>query len=651
MFDGGTTSRSMARRALVSLVVALAVFIALPAIAHARDYSIPRVDIDATVAADGSLTVKEVREFKFDGSYHGVYWKIPTGSYKGRKIDTSIASVGEIVNGNFVEFEKASTEAEHTYEVSEHSTYVQVKLFSSHADESAQFAVVYTDTNLASRYDDVSELYWKFVSDGWDEPSNNVTCTIHLPVPDGTHVTPEENVRAWGHGPLDGEVKFNGNDVTYTSPGVGTSEFAEARITFPTTWLSEVQSSGGNQLASILAEEQKWADDANAQRSRARMIMMAFYIVGLLVPVITIVVALVIRVRYKQSHRALFDDKYFRDVPSDDHPAVLGALINDGTATDECLTASLMRLTDQGAMKLEQVKLESKGMFGRTKTRDDYCVTQLKHYDKLSNENGAYKVDRETMRLLFQQLAPKSKTATEEGVLYFGDLEDIARRRPESFDSYYSGWKSTVESVCNSRGFFTDDRKTGRGILIGLCALDIIVAVAVFMLGFFMDFPWYLFLLVPLAGVVAAIVVGIIASSLDERSQEAIELEAKLKALRNWLKDFTRLDEAVPQDVVLWNRLLVIAVVLGVADQVIKQLQVAAPNILADPYISPVYGWYYYGGHSVPTHAFTDAASSAHSVSAAKLSSSSSSSGGGGGGGFSGGGGGGFGGGGGGGAF
>lgn len=95
------------------------------------------------------------------------------------------------------------------------------------------------------------------------------------------------------------------------------------------------------------------------------------------------------------------------------------------------------------------------------------------------------------------------------------------------------------------------------------------------------------------------------------------------------------------------------AVVLGVADEVIEQLKVAAPQVLEDPYVRPVYGWYYYGGprSSAPLHSFTDNVSTAHRVSTAALAASSSSSGSGGGGGFSGGGGGGFGGGGGGGAF
>ena len=137
-------------------------------------------------------------------------------------------------------------------------------------------------------------------------------------------------------------------------------------------------------------------------------------------------------------------------------------------------------------------------------------------------------------------------------------------------------------------------------------------------------------------------------------SREAIELSAKLKALRNWLEDFTRLEEAWPRDVVLWDRLLVMAVVLGVSDKVIEQLRVAAPEMVSelDDY-APSFWWCYHapGSGPAPLSAFNAVSESAHSVSMAALAKSSDSSSGGGGGGFSSGGGGGFGGGGGGGAF
>ena len=69
-------------------------------------------------------------------------------------------------------------------------------------------------------------------------------------------------------------------------------------------------------------------------------------------------------------------------------------------------------------------------------------------------------------------------------------------------------------------------------------------------------------------GVVAVLAVAArgscaVASKLNSLSDEALELQAKLKALRRWLKDFTRLGEAIPTDVVLWNQLLVITIVLA----------------------------------------------------------------------------------------
>ena len=94
------------------------------------------------------------------------------------------------------------------------------------------------------------------------------------------------------------------------------------------------------------------------------------------------------------------------------------------------------------------------------------------------------------------------------------------------------------------------------------------------------------------------------------------------------------------------------AVVLGVSDEVIKQLRGAMPELLEDEAFLPTYDWCYgYGDMRPPARAFTDTYESAAQINASELASSSDSSSSGGGGGFSSGGGGGFGGGGGGGAF
>jgi uncharacterized membrane protein len=642
------------RPALVALVAMMLALVLLPSRAWADgDYSIDNVDIDATVASDGSVSVRETREFNFDGSFHGVYWDIPTGD-ESSGIGTTIGQVGLQEGDQFIPFTESGSGEDGTYTVTREDGYLEVKIYSAHEDESASFTVNYTDTNLATRWEDTGELYWKFVSDGWQVESQNVTCSIHLPVPSGTTVTPGSNVRAWGHGPLDAYVDVGATGtVTYSVPGVGTSEYAEARIVFPQEWLSQEAVTQQKRLDTVLSEEQQWADEANAQRERARLMGYVALAVFVTAGVASVVVAVLRRRKYVRDHTPQFDDKYFRDVPTKDHPAVLGALLNGGKPTQDDFTASLMRLSDLGLVKLEQVKLTKKRILLGEKTVDDYRLTRLDGPAREQVDKKSARIDDAVLDFLFETVASNVDGAKpHSGELYFSDIESVAKENPELFSDKYKDWEDTVEGVAIQRGFYVDPKATSKVPCIALFVLDVLLVFIDFFLMVIETVTVGVGMISLLALAVGAIASVLAIKGMKELSPEAIETTAKLEALRRWLKDFTRLEEAVPRDVVLWNRLLVMAVVLGVADEVVKQLKVAVPEVVSDPGFMPVYGWYYYSPSiGTPATAFANAAASAHKVTAAALSESSNSSGGGFSGGFSGGGGGGFGGGGGGGAF
>ena len=128
-------------------------------------------------------------------------------------------------------------------------------------------------------------------------------------------------------------------------------------------------------------------------------------------------------------------------------------------------------------------------------------------------------------------------------------------------------------------------------------------------------------------------------------TQEGAELRARCVALKRWFEDFTRLGEAAPGDVVLWNKLLVLAVALGVSDRVLEELAAATPREFEDDYVGGYYypAWWWVRSHgSLGSPANT--LNTVSPLSLAQIASSSDSSGGGFGGGFSGGGGGGAGG-------
>lgn len=634
---------------LAVVAVTLAAWLAAPSSALAKSYEIPRVDIDATLQPDGTLVVTEDRTFSFDGSFNGVYWRLPAGDYEGRSVEPQVESVGVVSpSGRLQAFSEGYFGDTGTYELDPEGTYTEVKLYNPVDDEDVTYRIVYRLPGLASAWADTGELYWKFVSDGWDETSQDVTCTVHLPVPAGQSVEPEGNVRAWGHGTLDGSVSFSGDDVVFSVPAVGGDDYAEARITFPVAWLSSVSPSPERRMDSILSEEQRWADEANRRRDLARAVYGGTEAALVAVGAASVAVPLWALSRYRRRHRPVFQDEYFRDVPSGDHPAVLGALLNDGDATSEGFTATLMRVSDAGAVDLDHVQLPKRGILGGS--REDYRLVR----NPGRAEGLTDPVDRAFMTCLFDDVAPLAKgyepPADGRVALDFSCLKKVAKKHPEEFVEAYEGWTSAVEGACTARGFLTGE-STGAGF----CVLAMVLGTLALVLGFVVllgfEAPWYAFLalLLPAAGiVVSAVVVG----RLKAYSAEAVELRAKLEALRRWLKDFTRLDEAVPSDVVLWNRLLVMAVVLGVADEVIDQLRVAAPELLDDPGFMPTYIWWSsHGSMGSPASAFGAAAASSYQASTAAVAASSSSSGGGGGGGFSGGGGGGFGGGGGGGAF
>ena len=650
----------LVRRSAVVLLAALALVVcvlAVPEVALARSYEISSVDIDATVEPDGTLLVTETRTFDFDGAFNGVYWDIPMGYNRsnGKNVEVDVVSVGEGTPDLLEPFAQDGSGSNGSYEVEDRGSSVKrVTLYSAQSDDRVAFTITYEATGIVTRWEDTGELYWKFVSDGWDVPSENVTCTLHLPVPDGAGLEPGETVRAWGHGPLDATVAFSSGTVDFTVPGVGTEEYAEMRVTFPAEWLTSLDVTPGEVLEDILSEEQAAADEANEQRNRARVALGGAAVAGFGVPIVSIVLALMKRAKYQRDFAPRFDDKYFRDVPTDDHPAVLGALYNGGSPEAKELTATLMRLTDEGVVRLDRVKTKRRGFLG-DKIEEDYRVSwvgELPGAGTGEHAVTAREIDEATLRYIFEDVSgEKDDDGTPD--LFFSELEALAKADPERYSDALGDWQGKIEGAYLKRFSGTGLKGYGQAGVVTFGVLSIFVAVACTFFLIRAEAPFALIAAVMVAPFVANAVTIKVAHDMKDVNREAIEVKAKLEALERWLREFTRLEEAVPTDVVLWNRLLVMAVVLGVADEVIEQLKVALPNVLDDPYFMPTYGWYLWHGsaHRSAAAVLGEGFDSAHHVSTAALASSSDSSGGGGGGGFSGGGGGGFGGGGGGGAF
>lgn len=627
-----------ARFASVCALVALALLL-LPAAAHADGYSMTQTYIGATVEADGSLTVVEGRQFDFDDDINGVYWDINTGTnQQGGTAGVDVLSVEED-DAAFSRVDYANKGDSGVYTVEQSDGSVRIKVFSPHeSDDSAIYYVSYTMTGAVMNWADTAELYWKFVGDGWSANSDDVEMEVYFADGAiGTSASKGDNFRAWGHGPLTGDVSIDADEpmVTYTIPCVHEGEFAEARIAFPSDWVPGLSASSEERMPTILSEEKTWAEEANARRARARMIANTLAAVSVVAAVTFTGVIVVLKLR-RRKPKPLFQDEYFRDVPSADHPAVLSALMSWNEVPDQAYIATLMKLTDDRVIKLEETtETKKKGLLRREKEERTYRITVTDEAWKAAKKDG---IDRDVLKVFFAGVKPdkdgvRSRT--------FSELEEYASERTESVGDKLEDYQNTVKGELADREYVASD-----GIVAMVFGLVLGILIAFIPVGsiFFTDGAQ--------ANIIAAIVsvpivlVGIGVSRTFRRfTPEGAEVAARCKALKHWLEDFTRLKEAVPGDLVLWNKLLVMGVALGVSKEVLRQLAEAVPPEVreADGFYDnyPCYWWYY---HHYGTESPLDSFNDVYHESISAVASSSDSSGGGGGGGFSGGGGGGAGG-------
>ena len=634
--------------ACVLAVLLSAMALILPASAQAKDYWVSNVDITADVTNAGNLDVVEHRQFDFDGSFTCVWWdfgNLPSGAHiqvngvslrQGDSSDVASAKAHAI---DEVEFQTPWRDAggpggeAWSWDEARNTLYVFFKA----SDESMIASIDYTVVDAIAAYDDMGELYWKYVTDGWAVDAQDVDLTVTLPVPAGETVEPTENAFAWGHGPLNGSVHFNDQGaVVYKVDRVSAGTYAEARVLFPVAWLTNLSDSakqrnaGTEILPSVLADEQAWADQANSERWLAR----AYIIFWCVLSLGLIIWAFIMFFRYGKELRPQFTDKYWRDVPEKDlSPAVIGRLMKWNKEDSSQFTATLMGLSAKGVIRIDKGSYADK----RGKTVEDYYLTLMPETLDLVEID---ELERKAINLVFGDIAKG------ENQLWMKSIELYGKAHPEKLAKKMESWQGKLTSEVNKAGLFNDKSDSLQGTMF-------FIASGYFVLGLGV---WFVTdNLIQLAPIVPACLVLLAVSHfMSQRTRRGAEVAAKAGALKNWLKDFTRLDERPPTDVKVWGQFLVYAFMFGIADQVIKDMRMHVPTFRGmddDTFYStmPYYYWYSTGSHNAIAASIFDATVS-NTISTAVAAISESSGGGGGGGGFSGGGGGGFGGGGGGGA-
>lgn len=580
-----------------------------------KSFSFPEVTIDAQVLPDGTLALEERRTFDFNGSFSFAFFTIDsTHAPPENIVDFTVRENGDVID-HIPTVEFGSFKAQWNF---------------SAQDEERTFVISYRVLCAVDVYSDAGHLLWQFVGTGWTEPTNLVRVTLRLPekavgsppraetcpgpVPDVGYelesLGPRE-VRAWGHGPLNGEVEFvDPQTVEFRVEVLPAGQFVEGSILFPPSVVPLAAQRDEPGFARILAEERGFARETNAFRRRARLESLGSKVLLGAVPAFMLLMVLLARRR----DRVRGVPSILQEPPEPSvHPvelALLWSAYRGHLSPKTAYRTQLLHLARTGAIEVSAV--------GRVTDPEDFQVTLRREPegdpDKdftefLFTGDGHQPVSLKEMNTGGTRGKRLRRWWTDLGEKAKSNVQRIKQGNAR-LESYLSGAAGIGAAYYGIRLL---GGPVGHAVPGGL--------IAVGFLGWLVS-------------------LGFLPPRLPPDLRERF---GQWKAFRRFLKTFATLDDAPALAVIVWEQYLVYAVALGVADEVEKQVRALVPEeALAAPWPgapSGAHGFIWYRTWHTDTPAYAPAAAAA----AAGWSSGmgSMSSGGGFGGGFSGGGGGG----------
>jgi uncharacterized membrane protein YgcG len=305
--------------------------------------------------------------------------------------------------------------------------------------------------------------------------------------------------------------------------------------------------------------------------------------------------------------------EYWRDIPPES-PAVVASVDDWGAVDSKSMVATIVDLAQRGWLTIAE-------------EGDDHRFTRS------TKAEGEPLKDYEAG--ILWRLFPSGRHSVTQD-----ELTEEAKADRTVSASWLSSWRSQVKADYDSHGF---EAKTG--CLPWLVHLLLVLVLGAIGVGGLVLQAW-------VGGGIAlgaAIVLLVLTPLLRRRTEHGARKLAEVQGLKKFLEDFSLVDDVPVGHLALYERYLVYAVALGVADRLLAGLRMRFPELANDPSFAPWYGPAYVGagigggGGGVDRLASLGSmdafAASFSSATAAAFSPPSSSSGGGGG--FSGGGGGG----------
>ena len=518
-------------------ILRIFLFFLISIVSFAANYRIEKLDIEANLQKDGSMVVSEAVTYDID-EINGVYFDIDAKGF-GELEDLQVFE-DDPNTSSFKEVDISN------YEVSVSDELYRIKLYSKNQNNIRTFKFVYKLPEAIKVYDDVAQFNRKMVGQEWQQGIKYITAKVIVPVPTDYD---NSNILVFGHGPLTGEVDREENTVVYKLDDYYPGDFLEAHILMEPEIFSEYNKSKivhKDMKQELLDMEAKLADEANTERDKAirkqEMINKVFEKPGLIFGVLSSiwgVLMFYIYGIYRRRNRVKNSvGKYLRELPDDSSPALVGSFMTDSISGNEIL-ATIVDLIRRKILRLETSEEKS-------------IITLVGNTEKLSAQ------ERVIVDIYINDFGDGKSLDLKS----FGFFQKVPMSTARKFEK----WKTIIQSEMNRKDLvFEGFKGMGKnlfykflgGIILGIKFFGNILEKAM---------ESKMFLIIIIMGFILLISL----TKARYPRKELAEAKDKWQAFKNFLSDYSQLEEAKITSVHLWEQYFVYAVALGVSEKVVK---------------------------------------------------------------------------------
>ena len=551
--------------------------------ASSDDLYLKNYEFDVKINTDGNMDVTEIWDIDVEDT-NTLYktFIIDKSKYSG----ITNVKVTDITNGNNNEFSQIYTEM---YHVTKNCYYGLINKYGEFEiawgigmDDSEghrKYKIQYTVQDAILKCNNCAELYWQFIGKDFKIDAKNIKGTITLPY----GAENKENIRVWGHTEdLNGEIYVTSNNkVEFTINKFRSGRFVEVRIAMPQNMIeSSTRIDNNKTLQSIIYEETKWADEANARRKAREeqweTLCDAFGVMFIIASFIILKRVLKNKQKMNSMEKIIPSEEieYFREIPDENStPAEALYLLKKVAAifsTDEfgkIFSATLLDLALKNTIEFEADPVDKKKIVIR-----------------LGNIDNKKLITRDVELLVYEFVIRAFKNKNE---ITVKELKKYISNNPTKITSLKEKIDSKTESsLVTDKKLDREQKMLKEKFAVGIVGYILTIIIAggftVFTYADFERINTFLlgsFFLLNITSIIGIIVNAKVQSRFNVFTQIGVDEHEKWKGLKKYMEEFSLLNEREVPDLVLWEKFLVYATAFGIADKVIKQLKIVYPNI------------------------------------------------------------------------